>query len=120
MTLGAWGEPEVIGKTPDSRLPHKTTRSTFSPENHWFPMICDVAFVQSHESMTGMNSIRLRCILSAVMSAALFIGEVHALSGFPNSQVSANGSTATQADGSHDFDFLIGDWRHMFVDSPNA
>jgi hypothetical protein len=45
------------------------------------------------------------------MSAALLIGDVHALSGFPNSQVSANGSTATQGDGSHDFDFLIGDWK---------
>jgi len=45
------------------------------------------------------------------MSAALFIFEVHALSGFPNSQVSASGSTATQRDGSHDFDFLIGDWK---------
>ena len=61
--------------------------------------------------MAGMKSIRLGCILAAVMSAALFIGEVHALSGFPNSQVSANRSTATQGDGSHDFDFLIGDWK---------
>jgi hypothetical protein len=61
--------------------------------------------------MAGMKSIRLGCILPAVMSAALFIGEVHALSGFPNSQVSANGSTTTQGDGSHDFNFLIGDWK---------
>ena len=66
---------------------------------------------QTRESMAGMKSIRLGRILPAVISAALFIGEVHALSGFPNSQVSANGSTATQGDGSHDFDFLIGDWK---------
>ena len=64
---------------------------------------------QTRESMAGMKSIRLACILAAFMSAALFIGEVLALSVFPNSQVSANGSTATQGDGSHDFDFLIGD-----------
>jgi hypothetical protein len=62
-------------------------------------------------SMAGMKAIRLGCILPAVVSAALFIGEAHALSGFPNSQVSANGSTVTQRDGSHDFDFLIGDWK---------
>ena len=61
--------------------------------------------------MAGMKSIRLGCILQAVISAALFIGEVHALSGFPNAQVSAKGSTATQRDGSHDFDFVIGDWK---------
>jgi hypothetical protein len=60
--------------------------------------------------MAGMKSIRPGCVLAAIMSSALLIGEVHALSGFPNSQVSANGSTATLGDGSHDFDFLIGDW----------
>jgi len=63
-----------------------------------------------------MKSIRLGCTLPAIMSAALFVGqvhagEVHAFSTFPNSQLSANGSTATQRDGSHDFDFLIGDWK---------
>jgi len=65
---------------------------------------------KTHENMTSMKSIRLGCVLAAIMSSALLIGEVHALSGFPNSQVSANGSTATLGDGSHDFDFLIGDW----------
>src|SRR4029077_9073643 len=61
--------------------------------------------------MPGMKSIQLGCILLAVMSAALSIAEVHALSGPPNSQASANGSRATQGDGSHDFDFLIDDWK---------
>src|SRR5690242_11624003 len=62
--------------------------------------------------MAGMKSIRLGCIVSAVISAAaLFTGEVHAVSGSPNSQLSTNGATATQRDGSHDFDFLIGDWK---------
>jgi hypothetical protein len=61
--------------------------------------------------MAGMKSIRLGCILLTIMSAALFIGEIQVLSGSPNSQASANGSTATQRDGSRDFDFLIGDWK---------
>ena len=67
-----------------------------------------------------MKSIRLGFILSAVMSAALFIGEVHALSGFPNSQVSASGSTATRETDLtiSIFSSVIG--KHMFVDYPNA
>jgi len=58
-----------------------------------------------------MKSIRLGFILPAVMSAALLIGEVHARSGLPNSQGPPDRSTATQRDGSHDFDFVIGDWK---------
>jgi len=95
-----------------SHVAANPTRSALSTENHWFPMIlrrCTCS--RTHESMAGMKSIRLGFILPAVMSAALFIGEVHALSGFPNSQVAANGSAATQGDGSHDFDFLIGNWK---------
>jgi len=61
--------------------------------------------------MAGMKSVRLGCILLTVMSAAFIFGEDRLLSGFPRSQVSADGSTATQGDGSHDFDFLIGDWK---------
>jgi hypothetical protein len=68
-------------------------------------------FSQTHESMPGMKLIRLGCILLAVTSAALFIGDVHALSGRPNSLVSTNGPATTQGDGSHDFDFLIGVWK---------
>jgi hypothetical protein len=61
--------------------------------------------------MPGMKLIRLGCILLAVTSAGLFNGHVHALSGGPNSLASANGPATTQGDGSHDFDFLIGDWK---------
>src|SRR3954452_12889038 len=58
-----------------------------------------------------MKSLRLGCILLVVMRAALFNCEVHALSGVPHSQLPANASTIDQRDGSHDFDFLIGDWK---------
>lgn len=58
-----------------------------------------------------MKSIRLARILPAVLSAAFFFGEVPALSTFADAQASANGSAAAQRDGSHDFDFLIGDWK---------
>ena len=58
-----------------------------------------------------MKSIRLGFILPAVISVTLFTVELHAHPGLPNSQNAASASTATPADGSHDFDFLIGDWK---------
>lgn len=58
-----------------------------------------------------MKSIRLLSILPAIALPAIFIGSIHAPSKFPSSQAAGNGSTATQRDGSHDFDFLIGDWK---------
>jgi hypothetical protein len=46
---------------------------------------------------------------AAIVSGSLLIG-APALSGLQNSPA-ANASTATQGDGSHGFDFLIGDWK---------
>jgi hypothetical protein len=61
--------------------------------------------------MAGMKWIRLGCVLLAVMSVSLLSGEVQVLAEPPNPRVPTNGSTATQRDGSNDFDFLIGDWK---------
>jgi hypothetical protein len=63
--------------------------------------------------MAGLNMKRtqLGYLLLVVATAALLINEVQALPRFPNSQSPANASTATQTDRSHDFDFLIGDWK---------
>ncbi len=65
--------------------------------------------------MAGMKPIQrgffVRLMLPAIGSAALLIGEAHALAGIQSAQAAADAPTATQRDGSHDFDFVIGDWK---------
>jgi hypothetical protein len=65
--------------------------------------------------MAGMKSIQSgfiqRFITPAIMGAVLLNCETHALPAPQNAQASANGPMATQRDGSHDFDFVIGDWK---------
>src|ERR1700736_4542006 len=83
-------ETPFSGQLPSSRQP--SPKRLFNRETLVSDDLRRCTCSQTHESMAGMKSIRLGCILPAVMSAALLIGDVHALSGFPNSQVSANGS----------------------------
>jgi hypothetical protein len=61
--------------------------------------------------MSGMQSIRRGFFVLAVIGAAFFFGGAHMLSALQTAQGSASASTATQRDGSHDFDFVIGDWK---------
>src|SRR5215813_7357624 len=66
---------------------------------------------KTNENIAAMKRLRFSYILPAVTTAALFLSQVPALPKFPNSQASTNASKPAQADGSHDFDFLIGDWK---------
>src|ERR1700756_3631708 len=56
--------------------------------------------------LTGLSSL-----VSAVMGMALVLPTGHARAPRQSSQSSSSVSPAPQRDGSHDFDFLIGDWK---------
>ena len=58
-----------------------------------------------------MKSIRNGAVVSTAVCVALFTGSVRALPPLQNSQSSTAAAIASQRDGSHDFDFLIGDWK---------
>jgi len=61
--------------------------------------------------MVRMQSLKLKIVVSAIMSAAVCIGPLCASVWSQNAPSSTAVLAGSQRDGSHDFDFLIGDWK---------